>query len=307
MKKTEFVVALEGEESIRLDKYIASLGIGSRSQIRSYKMRAWSVEKEREISLATKVRDGQTFTIEWEVPSTLVIKGEEMALEILFEDENVLVLNKSQGVVVHPANGHERGTLIQGVLSYLEEHRENFPDEEIRPGVVHRLDKETTGVMMVAKNQKSLDFLSAQFERHEVKKEYLALVKGTPPTGLNRIESCLRRNPGNRKKFEAHETIGRVAVTDLRVLKRWDNYSLLRLFPQTGRTHQLRVHLLSKNCPILGDPVYSRKESAFPEARLHLHAFRLSFNLPFGDEILTVTQPLPPPFVETLKTLNGTL
>ncbi len=304
MKELFLTIELPLETKVRLDKYVASLGICSRSQLTSFNMQVYRTHSEDPIRFSTHVKNGDELRLCWEAPELLHIKGEPIELDIYYEDDNIIVLNKPQGLVVHPGSGHHTGTLVQGLMYYLTDLRQQFPEDDIRPGIVHRLDKDTSGLLVTAKNIAALNFMSQQFMDQTVKKQYLAVIKGHIPAQLQYIESFIRRSPKDRKKFESHTSEGRQSYTTVKTLKKWPTHSLVLLQPKTGRTHQLRVHLQSIGCPILGDPIYSRKDSHFPDASLHLHAFSLSFKKPFGEETLSFKTKIPERLADTIRELN---
>jgi 23S rRNA pseudouridine1911/1915/1917 synthase len=177
--------------------------------------------------------------------------------------------------------------------------------ETVRPGIVHRLDKDTSGVIIAAKNPSSHEFLSLQFRKKRVKKKYLAIVKGNPAPSAGIIEKSLSRDPHNRKRFKCTDTGGKTACTEYKTLCRLDKYSFLVLKPRTGRTHQLRVHMLSLRTPILGDPLYSRKNPDGPDSGLMLHAYRLKVLLPGEKQPRIFRAPLPKRFKDILKLRTG--
>ena len=209
-------------------------------------------------------------------PSTLI--PEDIPLEVIFENENVLVVNKPAGMVVHPSAGHGSGTLVHALLSYMPFLSDENSNQ--RPGIVHRLDKETSGLILVAKNEKSQLWLQEQFSTRKVEKIYLALVDGHPRTKTGKIEAPIYRSPFNRKKMAiAPINKGRLAVTNYSTEKEFQNHTLLLVKPFTGRTHQIRVHLASIGCPVVGDTVYGRKNPSLPIQRHFLHAYELKITL----------------------------
>ncbi|HXX59235.1 MAG TPA: RluA family pseudouridine synthase [Dehalococcoidales bacterium] len=224
---------------------------------------------------------------------------EEIPVPVIYEDDDVLVVDKPAGLTVHPAPGHKTGTLVNAVMSHLIE----LEDEDDRPGIVHRLDKDTSGVMVIAKNTVALAKLSEQFKSHTITKVYIALVQGhlTPEQGI--IEAHIGRDTGDRKKMAiADENRGREARTRYRVLKYIGNYSLLEVKPETGRTHQIRVHLAAIGHPVVGDATYGIKNQVL--ARQFLHAQRLGFYHPATGEYKEFTLELPPDLKETLERLG---
>lgn len=211
------------------------------------------------------------------VPSGLV--AEDIPLDIIFENDDLIVVNKSAGMVVHPAAGHYSGTLVNAVLGY-DPDMEGIGGEE-RPGLVHRLDKETSGLIVLAKNERAHNWLQDQFRLRKVEKTYLALVDGKPPTPKGRVEAPIGRDPSHRKKMAIVQPgKGREAVSEYKTLETFKNHTLLEFHPLTGRTHQIRLHCQFLGCPIVGDVVYGRRNSGVEISRHFLHAYRLKILLP---------------------------
>ncbi|MGA7195323.1 MAG: RluA family pseudouridine synthase [Anaerolineales bacterium] len=211
------------------------------------------------------------------LPTDLV--GENIPLDIIFENEDVIVVNKPAGMVVHPAAGHDSGTLVHAVLGY-EPDIEGIGGEE-RPGVVHRLDKETSGLIILAKNDKAHRWLQDQFRLRKVDKTYIALVDGKPPTPSGRVEAAIGRDASHRKKMAiVSESKGRAAVSEYKTLESFPQHTLLEFHPLTGRTHQIRLHCALLGCPIVGDEIYGRKKSSLALSRHFLHAQKLKIILP---------------------------
>lgn len=223
-------------------------------------------------------------------PTTL--QAEDIPLDVIFEDEDLLVINKSAGMVVHPSVGHDRGTLVHAVLAHA-------PDiqgvgGELRPGVVHRLDRDTSGLIILAKNDAAHQDFSRQFKEREIEKTYLALVDGSPPTPEGRVEAHIGRDPKNRKRMAVvTEGRGREAISSYRTLERFPQQTYLEVKPFTGRTHQIRVHLTYLGCPISGDRVYGRRTSKLPLKRQFLHASGLKVRIPSTQTLKQFTAPLP--------------
>jgi 23S rRNA pseudouridine1911/1915/1917 synthase len=211
------------------------------------------------------------------VPTELV--GEQIPLDIVFENDDLLVVNKPAGMVVHPAAGHSSGTLVHAVLGY-EPDIEGIGGEE-RPGVVHRLDKETSGLIVLAKNERAHRWLQDQFRTRNVDKTYLALVDGRPPTPSGRVEAPIGRDPSHRKKMAILSPgKGREAISEYRTLESFREHTLLEFHPHTGRTHQIRLHCAFLGCPIVGDSVYGKRNFTVDIHRHFLHAAKLSIILP---------------------------
>ncbi|MBI9100900.1 MAG: RluA family pseudouridine synthase [Spirochaetales bacterium] len=297
-------IELPEGETMRVDSYVSDeLGLLSRSQ---FKQRELTLKVNgKDVKLSRKVVDGDLLELEYSEPIIPDILPDEIPLDILFENDDVLVVNKPQGVVVHPAAGHYTGTLVQGLMYRYKGYEDEFQGETIRPGIVHRLDKDTSGVIITAKNPEAQEFLSEQFREKTAVKKYMAVCKGNLYPMEGRIKNHLIRDPGNRKRFTWNdEKKGKHSCTDYRVMKNFDDYYFVSLMPKTGRTHQLRVHMLSLGHPILGDPVYSRKDPKHPVS-LMLHALTLSIRLPGEDSQRTFHAPLPDRFKELLHTLSG--
>lgn len=297
------VVDLPDGLNERVDKYISDVwGILTRSQIkqRSAQVFVGGVP----VKLSRKVAAGELVEIEYSPPERMDLAPEDIPLDVIFENQDVLVINKAQGLVVHPAAGNFTGTLVQGLLYRYqeEEFEDSFGSKDVRPGIVHRLDKDTSGVLITAKNPDALEFLSGQFRDKTARKRYVALVKGNPRPREGRIDNYLIRDPRHRKKFtwRTGPGQGKHAVTDYRVVKDFDGYSLMFLYPRTGRTHQLRVHTLSLGHPILGDPVYGRNPGQ-DSTTLMLHASRLTICLPGETAARSFRAPLPDRFLPFLK------
>ena len=227
-------------------------------------------------------------------PSPLL--PEAIPLKILYEDDDLLVIDKPPGLTVHPAPGHPSHTLINAILSHFP-HLADISDS-LRPGVVHRLDKDTSGVMLVAKNSVAQINLAEQFKAHSVVKAYLVLVKGhlTPENGI--IEAPIGRDPRNRKRM-AVVTRGREARTEYQVVRYIDDFTLLEVRPETGRTHQIRVHLSAIGYPVIGDAMYGVKSAVL--SRQFIHASRLGFKSPSTDEYVEFKSELPPDLEQALK------
>ena len=235
-------------------------------------------------------------------PSRLV--GEAIPLDILFENDDLLVVNKPAGMVVHPSPGHEAGTLVHAVLGHVPS-LEGIGGEE-RPGVVHRLDKDTSGLILLAKNERAHRWLQDQFRLRKVEKTYLALVDGAPPTPAGRVEAPVGRDPAHRKKMAVLPSgKGRDAASEYRTLECFKAHTLLEVHPLTGRTHQIRLHLAFLGCPIVGDRVYGRKKLSLEISRHFLHAFRLRILLPGEKEPRTFEAQLPKALLEVIEEVRN--
>lgn len=236
-------------------------------------------------------------------PAPSGLAAEAIPLDIVFENADLLVVNKPAGMVVHPSPGHERGTLVHAALGHVPE-LEGIGGEE-RPGIVHRLDKETSGLIVIAKNERAHRWLQDQFRGRTVEKVYLALVDGAPPTPVGRVEAPIGRNTSHRKLMAVVPSEkGREAVSEYRTLERFARHTLLEVHPRTGRTHQIRVHLAFLGCPVTGDTVYGRRKPTLPLNRHFLHAHRLTVILPGERQPRTFEAPLPPDLQAVLEELR---
>jgi len=240
------------------------------------------------------------------IPPTVSVDivPEDIPLDIVFENNDLIVVNKAAGMVVHPAAGHSSGTLVNAVLGYSP-NLEGIGGEE-RPGVVHRLDKDTSGLILMAKNERAHRWLQDQFRLRKVNKAYLALVDGKPPTPSGRVEAFIGRDPKNRKRMAiVSEKKGREAISEYLTVEEFNEHTLLEVHPHTGRTHQIRLHCAFINCPIAGDQVYGRKKSTINIKRHFLHAYRLSIALPGETKPKTFEAPLPEELERVLINLRA--
>ena len=245
------------------------------------------------------------FVVEVRIPPTVPTElvGEDIPLDILFENNDLLVVNKPAGMVVHPAAGHVTGTLVHAVLGYDSEI-EGIGGEE-RPGVVHRLDKDTSGLILLAKNDRAHRWLQDQFRLRAVEKTYLALVDGAPPTPNGRVEAPIGRDPSHRKKMAIMPPgKGREAFSEYKTLEAFEKHTLLEFHPLTGRTHQIRLHCMFLGCPIVGDKIYGRRKQSLEIDRHFLHAAMLKITLPDGKQSRIFEAPLPEELQEILDSLR---
>jgi len=233
-------------------------------------------------------------------PSALI--PEAIPLEVIFENSDLLIINKPAGMVVHPAAGHTAGTLVNAALAHAPD-LEGVGGEQ-RPGVVHRLDKDTSGLILLAKNDSAHRWLQSQFRSRQVEKAYLALVDGAPPTPRGRVEANIGRDPTHRKRMAIlPDGKGRQAVSEYHTLRSYPGHTLLEVHPITGRTHQIRLHLAFIGCPVVGDQVYGRSRPSLPIQRHFLHAARLTICLPGEKQPRTFEAPLPIELQAALESL----
>ncbi len=293
-----------GLVGIRLDAFVADhLRLFSRSQAKSRIVEA-SVNG-KPVRLSRRLKLGDAISVTWVEAPAIALAAEDIPLTILFENEDAIVIDKPAGMVVHPGSGNWSGTLVNAVLYHCKGIDGAFGVDDPRPGIVHRLDKDTSGVIVVAKNPRAHEMLAAQFSARTTRKRYIAVLKGRLPASSGRIEARLARDPRDRKKFACVSAGGRPALTFYTVLKEYDEYTLASLRPRTGRTHQLRVHMRHLKAPILGDPLYGRPDPRFPEATLMLHARSLTIRLPGESELRVFAAPLPARFRAVLRELQS--
>jgi len=284
------------ENDIRIDQYLINELNISRSKIqKAIKNNNIKVNNEF-IKNSYKVKENDV--IEYEIEEEkLDIEPEEMNLDIIYEDNDVIVINKANGIVVHPAIGNKKGTLVNGLINYSN----NLSDinGEFRPGIVHRIDAYTTGLIMIAKNNKAHEILSKQLEEKKAYRVYIALVWGVINNDTGTIDAPIGRSTKDRKKM-AVVSDGKKAITHFKVLERYKNATLIELKLETGRTHQIRVHMDYINYPIVNDPVYGRKK-LIDETGQCLHAKKLGFIHPNSNEYVEFTCDLPDCFNNILK------
>jgi 23S rRNA pseudouridine1911/1915/1917 synthase len=232
------------------------------------------------------------------------ILAQDIPLDIIFENKDVVVIDKPAGMVVHPSAGHAQDTLVNAVLAHAPD-LEGIGGEQ-RPGIVHRLDKNTSGLILVAKNDHSLHILQEQFRTRKVKKIYTALCDGHPPTPTGRIDAAVGRDSSVRKKMAiVSDAKGRTAVSEYHTLETFEEHTLMEVHPETGRTHQIRLHMAFIGCPVTGDTIYGRKRSTVPLSRHFLHASRLTIFLPGEDAVRIFESPLPPDLTRVLAQLRA--
>jgi len=298
-----FTVA-PGDAGLRLDLFLTAREIGlSRTQIGRAVDEGQVQVNGRPGRAGRKLKTGDVVAIVLTAARSSEVIPEAIPLKILYEDASLLVVDKPAGMVVHPAAGHSTGTLVNALLHHCRDL--SGIGGVLRPGIVHRLDKETSGLMVVAKSDQAHRGLAGQFKRHEVKKTYQALVYGDPKTDGGRIEAAVGRHPTDRKRMSTQSRRGRSAVTVWRVRERYGVAALLEVDIETGRTHQIRVHLTDLGYPVVGDRVYGGagriRTVGDPAARARmkaldrqaLHAWRLAFTHPVTGEAMLFSSPLP--------------
>ena len=301
------------ENQERLDKFIASLPNGmNRSKLKSGVNEI--LLNGKNVKLSQKVKAGDIIDIQWEDNIPDNIEPENIPLDIIYEDDDVTVVNKKQGMVTHPACGNWNKTLVNALLYHwgrksIEQIKEGCTSDIIqrrRPGIVHRLDKETSGIIITAKNRAAEEFLQKQFKDKSNQKEYILIVTGRPPHRNGDIRTNIIRDPKNRHRFKAVDISdeGKFSRTIYHCIACYGNYSLLRVRIKTGRTHQIRVHMKYLGCPILGDSIYNKPDSRFPDATLMLHSVQLKIKLPGDNQLTTFRTSVPNRFKRVEKKLK---
>lgn len=291
-------------QNIRLDKVIAILDADlSRSMIQ--KMlddgKILVNEKKEKASYKTKLND--KISVEEVIAKEIELKAEDIPVEVIYEDVDIIVVNKPKGMVVHPANGNPDGTLVNAIMNICKDSLSGIGGE-IRPGIVHRIDKDTSGLLIIAKNDKAHINLSEQIKNREITKKYVALVRGVIKENNATIDMPIGRSDKDRKKMAVRKD-GKNAVTHFDVIKRYNGYTYLDIKIDTGRTHQIRVHLAEIGYPIIGDGVYSNGRNPFGVEGQMLHAKSLEFKHPITGKIMKLEAPLPEYFEDVLRNLEN--
>ncbi|HUV46021.1 MAG TPA: RluA family pseudouridine synthase [Dehalococcoidia bacterium] len=299
--KTETLQFIAPISGLRLDKYVAEvLPQFSRAYIQKLITQGYILVNEQSAKASQRLKYSDKITIK--IPPPAYPTAEPIPLAIIYEDKDILVIDKPAGLVVHPSPGHTSHTLVNAILAHCPSLATS--EDLTRPGIVHRLDKDTSGLMIIAKNDYARQYLVNQFKSHAVTKGYLVLVKGRPSPEQGAIEAPIGRDPHNRKRMAITET-GKEASTQYKVKEYLNGYTLLEVAPRTGRTHQIRVHLSAIGYPVVGDPIYGTKRRLEAKAlclkRQFIHAYRLGFRLPSTNEYREFTCPLPADLKQALK------
>ncbi len=306
MNVQEHQFTIPDGEDLRVDKFLAErLPDISRSQIKNLiEMGNVTLDGILVEKAGAKARPGSVVRIDVPEDDSDGLVPEDIPLDILFEDDQVIVINKPSGMVVHPGAGNQTGTVVNALLAHYPPIRN--VGEEDRPGVVHRLDKETSGVLIFAKTEKAYKWLVKEFKSRDIDKAYLALVDGQPPTPTGRIEAPIIRDPNVRTRMAVGlRGQGKPAVTEYFTLENFENHTYLGAHPITGRTHQIRVHLSYLGTPVVGDSLYGRRKPSVEIDRFFLHARMLSIRLPGNRGMQTFEAPLPPELQAILNDLHN--
>lgn len=299
-----YLFEIQENQQMRLDKYLAEQ---FPEQTRSYLQK---LIKDGEVLVNGKnVKTGYQLSKGYEVsvnipePKELDVEPQKMDLDIVYEDDDVILINKPKGMVVHPAPGHTTDTLVNGLLYHCKDNLSGI-NGVARPGIVHRIDRDTTGILIVCKNDMSHNSIAAQLKEHSINRRYRALVHGNLKEDTGTVEGAIGRHPIDRKKMSINEKNGKPAVTHYTVLERFGNYTLIECKLETGRTHQIRVHMSSIGHPLVGDEVYGPAKCPFKLQGQCLHAMVLGFVHPRSGEYMEFSAELPEYFEELLRKLR---
>ena len=288
------------ENNVRLDRYISEKKPDlSRTMIQKLIENGDILVNGEIKKISYKVGEKDTITIEIPEVKEIDLRPQEIPIEVVYEDNDIIVVNKPKGLVVHPANGNPDGTLVNAIMAICKESLSGIGGE-LRPGIVHRLDKDTSGLLIVAKNDKAHIQMSEQIKNREVEKKYIALVRGVVGEDEATIDMPIGRSTKDRKKMAIVKD-GRQAVTHFKVLKRYPKYTLLEIKIDTGRTHQIRVHMAEIGHPVIGDNVYSNGKNSFKVEGQMLHAKSLKFKHPITGKEMHLIAELPKYFKEILE------
>ena len=291
----------------RLDKWLSrqdSLGL-TRSSLQNRMEHGDVTVNGRTVSKNYRQKAGDTILVTLPEPESLELQPENIPLDILYEDDDVLIVNKPKGMVVHPSAGHYSGTLVNAIMNHCKDSLSGI-NGQIRPGIVHRIDMDTTGSLIVCKNDESHVNIAEQIKEHTVNRIYVGIVCGNVTEDEGTIEGAIGRHPVDRKKMAVNEKNGKPAITHYKVLERFGNYTYMQFQLETGRTHQIRVHMASIGHPLLGDTLYSSGRSPFKHLQGQtLHAKTIGFVHPKSGEYMEFSAPLPEYFDNLLKLLKS--
>ena len=299
----EYIVSQE-EKGKRLDAYIPSVDLDiTRTSAQRLIEDGNILVNGKNAKVSYKIQENDKISVEIPEPKQIELKAQNIPIEIIYEDSDIIVVNKPKGMVVHPANGNPDGTLVNAIMAICKDSLSGIGGE-IRPGIVHRIDKDTSGLLIVAKNDNAHVKMSEQIKNHEVKKTYIALVRGIFKENEATIDMPIGRSTSDRKKMAVNKN-GKNAITHIKVLKRFDKYTLLQVNIETGRTHQIRVHLSHIGYPIVGDYTYSNGKNEFDVVGQCLHAQKLEFKHPITQKDMCLEAELPQYFKDILDKLKN--
>ena len=299
IKETITVQANENDKGKRIDSFLNEvIEDATRSYIQKIIDGGYVVITGKKTTISGNIlKVTETIVVNLPEDETLDLIPEDIPLEIIYEDSDIVIINKAPNMVVHPAHGNYNGTLVNALLYHIKDL--STINGVIRPGIVHRLDKDTSGVIVVAKHDEAHTTLSDMFKEKTLEKTYVCIAKGVFKDKSGRIETLIGRDPRDRKKMAVVTENGKIAISNYEVLDESKNYSLVKVRIETGRTHQIRVHMKSLNHPILGDATYGNSTDGI--ARQMLHAYRLKFTHPISKKDMVVTAPIPEDFKRAAK------
>lgn len=299
-----YLFEIQEDQQMRLDKYLAEQ---FPEQTRSYLQKLIKdgavLVNGKCVKTGFQLSKGDEVSVSIPEPKELDVLPQKMDQDIVYEDEDVILINKPKGMVVHPAPGHTTDTLVNGLLYHCKDHLSGI-NGVARPGIVHRIDRDTTGILIVCKNDKAHNSIAAQLKEHSINRRYRALVHGNIKEDTGTVEGPIGRHPIDRKKMSINERNGKPAVTHYTVLERFGNYTLIECKLETGRTHQIRVHMTSIGHPLVGDEVYGPAKCPFKLQGQCLHAMVLGFVHPTTGQYMEFSADLPEYFEELLKKLR---
>ena len=292
---------LEADETgKRLDAYLAENTELTRTRIQQLIKEENIKVNDKKTKSSYKIEMGDTIEVFIPEKKEIDLVPQNISINILYEDNDIAVIDKKAGLVIHPSYGHESGTLVNAIMFHINDL--SGINGEIRPGIVHRLDKDTSGLIIIAKNDKAHNKLSEMFKNKEINKTYLAIVKGSLGKDTGRLETQMGRDLKDRKKMSVLKIGGKTAITNYEVLDKNDKFSLVRVNIETGRTHQIRVHMKYLGYPILGDSVYGKESKSVK--RQMLHAYKLEFMHPVTGKEMIIKSEIPKDFSEVLERIK---
>ena len=292
------------DEGLRLDRFLSEeLEDHSRSFLQKLIKEGLVTVDGKPVKANYRLSAGQQVSVQVREPEEVNIEPQEMPLDILYEDGDVCIVNKPKGMVVHPAAGHYRDTLVNGIMYHCQDSLSGI-NGSLRPGIVHRIDKDTTGALIICKNDKAHSCLAEQLKEHSITRRYRAIIIGNLSEDEGTVDAPIGRHPTQRKKMAVNRNNGKRAVTHYRVLARFRGYTYIECRLETGRTHQIRVHMASIGHPLLGDTVYGPAKQAYPSLEGQtLHAMVIGFVHPTTGAYMEFEAPLPAYFAELLQKL----